>query len=150
MRDSRGRRIFENSFNSTATWSRIPDAIDGRVAPNGDYFNLVLEVLASGIKVGIKSGMTVTRDDEKISIYLRNERPVKTFLTGTILKRDGIRIKWEFYPYRNGFLVWGVAIITPEKFSEEIKTIFSSDFSDSVFNWFENRAKQNYLEKQPL
>lgn len=138
IRSSDGKKIFNNTFNSSPKWERIPDQVDGAIVDSGDYFKLVLELVAKGVSVQVKSGMILTIDDDKFSVYMRNEKQVKTFLTGVILNKDGMRLKWEFYPYRNGYLVWGASVISPKKFEEDIKNVFSQEFSKSVFSWFTN------------
>jgi hypothetical protein len=135
-----GKKVFTNSYNTDARWNKIPDGIDGEIEAGGEYFRAILNLKAKGFGVSIKSGLSLTKDDFKIAAFLKNVRPVSVSLVGTVVKVDGVRILWEFYPYRNGFLVYGASVITPEKFKDDIARGFSTEFSEAVFNWLANHV----------
>ena len=113
----------------------MPDEIDGQIDAGGEFYRASLKLKAQGFNVTVKSGLSLSESDQKLQGYLSNVKPVSVTLIGKVLDVDGIRISWEFFPYRNGFLVYGASVITPNKFKDDIAQAFSTEFSEAVYDW---------------
>lgn len=135
-----GTKFFSDSYRANSRWKKIDDEVDGQLSDDGDFFRLYLKANLGGINIAVKSSLLITRDDEKITVFLKNEEPIKVAFS-TIVEKDGFRLKWEFYPYQNGYIVYGGQAISPKSFDKEIKEAFAEDFATAVFNWF--KSSQN-------
>lgn len=140
-----GKPYFYDSYNGDPEWEKVADDIDGRLIDGGDYFRLKLRLRRVGIGIDVKGGVVLLRDANKLTVYLKNEHPIAVPVLGKILDRDGVRIKWEFHPYKNGFIVYGATVIKAEKFSKEIVGGLSEKFNEAAFKWFRDYSAVNIL-----
>lgn len=136
IKTSSGEELFNDTYNADSRWRKIGDEVDGVLPEGSDFFKLVLKAKLSGFTISVNSSVLISQDDDKLTVYLKNESPVRVPFVGTVIEKDGFRLKWEFYPYRNGYIVYAGQAITALKFEDEIESVFADELAGGIFNWF--------------
>lgn len=118
IRNREGEALFKQAYATNSDGERIPDLIDGRINDDDEtrYGRVKMQISIATVTVDMNVRMQKT--GSKLSAEFLNTDDITAPFVGTVIKENNFRIKLELYPYRNGFLTYGVAAAKMEKMED--------------------------------
>lgn len=139
IRNRDGETLFSDAYATNADGLRIPDPIDGRIGNDDEtqFGRLKMQISIATVTVDMKVRMQ--KIGSKLSAYLINTDDITAPFVGTVIKENNFRIKLELYPYRNGFLTYGVAAAKMEKLEDRLTPDALGNQVYGIFNYLHTK-----------
>lgn len=130
-----GVPYFKETYATTESFRRINDQVDGEAPLFGEnlYGTLISDV--GPIDLRFDSRVSIANRFGKVYISYMNQKKVSAPFVGTLIKARNLQFGLEFYPWRNGFLVYGWAKVTLDRMQERFPKDQTTSMVTSIFNW---------------
>jgi hypothetical protein len=139
IRNRDGEALFTEAYATDAKGKRIPDPIDGRISNNDEtqFGRLKMQISIASVTVDMKVRMQ--KIGTQLAGFIVNTEDISAPFVGTVIKKNNFRIKLELYPYRNGFLTYGVAAAKMEKLEDKLSPDTLGNQVYGMFNYLHER-----------
>ena len=137
--NSKGEKLFKETYSINTSGKEIADSIDGKLTNNEQlqFGRLKMQVSIATITADMK--VFLKDHGDYLSLDMVNVREIKAPFVGTVIKTNGFRIHLELYPYKNGYLTYGVTTAKLEQLADKLTPELLTTQVTSIFNWLQGK-----------
>lgn len=130
-----GRPLLDDAYTTDSWGDKQPDITNGKFRRNPDtHYG---KVVGSSLGIGLELVFSKQAAGQ-INADIYNPKAISVFPFGTVVKAKGVKIRVEFFPYKNGWLFYTAATPKLEKFQDKADDL--TEIAESILHWLRKKV----------